>query len=241
MTIGHEQNYQLRTGDFDRFAHLQPAAVLDIFQDIAGVSADATPGMGYDELRERGIFWAVARIRFEIVETPSLHEQVVVRTWPLAPTRVGFQREYTIRALDGRMLVKGTSEWVAMDFDKRTFVSILDVYDGPQDFSEEKNFDTRTRKLRDFEATGPSLHLRPGYTDIDVNGHVNNTKYANFALDALQPGAEERMRSFQIDYRHEVHEGQELDILTARGQDVLDAKGVDPDGNVCFACRFVLA
>ena len=45
MTIKYEQTYQLRTGDFDRFAHLLPSSILDVFQDVAGVNAEIVPGM----------------------------------------------------------------------------------------------------------------------------------------------------------------------------------------------------
>ncbi len=241
MTIQHEQEYQFRTGDFDQFAHLQPASILDVFQDIAGVSAENTPGMGFEELKGKGLFWALTRVKYEVVATPPLHARVIAKTWPLAPTRMGFQREYTIHDLEGNLLVKGTSDWIVMDFEKRSFVSIKDIYDGPDDFSEERNFEKRIRKVHDFEPSGKAHRHTPGYAEIDVNGHVNNTKYANFVLDAIDLGESDFIEQFQIDYRQEVRKGQPLEIFTKREDKTIVAKGLNEEGTTCFMCQIMLA
>ncbi|MEF2845386.1 MAG: thioesterase, partial [Eggerthellaceae bacterium] len=68
MTIGYEQTYQLRTDDFDRYSRLQPASVLDVFQDVAGVSAELTPGMTWREITDAGLVWVVTRIKYEVLD-----------------------------------------------------------------------------------------------------------------------------------------------------------------------------
>ena len=42
------------------------------------------------------------------------------------------------------------------------------------------------------------------FSDLDVNNHVNNTKYADYVLDAVNPTKAETLDVFQIDYRKEV-------------------------------------
>mgnify|MGYP000450239005 CR=1 FL=1 len=56
MTIEYEQTYQLRTGDFDRFAHLLPSSILDVFQDVAGVNAENVPGMTWKAILRKAVF-----------------------------------------------------------------------------------------------------------------------------------------------------------------------------------------
>ncbi|MDY2723515.1 MAG: thioesterase [Coriobacteriales bacterium] len=240
MTIAHEQEYQLRTGDFDRRAELQPSSVLDLFQDIAGISAEQTPGMTEKEMHERGIFWAVTRIKYEIVKMPALHQRIIAKTWPLAPTAMGFQREYLLSDLDGNVLVKGSSLWIMMDWENRQFVSARDIYDGPMDFSDEKNF-AKVKRLKDFEVQEEPVRMRPAYTDIDVNGHTNNTKYANFALNAWVPGANDHIKTFQIDYRKEVRFGQDIDVFVKREDGTVLVKGSDAESERMFSCLIELA
>ncbi len=242
MTIEYEQTYQLRTGDFDTYAHLQPASILDIFQDAAGANADRTPGMTMEDAVEgTKLLWVITRLKYEVIATPALHAQVRVHTWPLAPTRVGFQREYTIHSLDGELLVKGTSEWVLMDAATRSFVSARDVYTGPDDFSEEKNFEKKVRKLREFAPEDEGHLVTPTFTDIDVNGHVNNTKYASYVLDALNPSEDEVIRTFQIDYRHEVRCGENVRVHLMREDGAVTALGAGEDGTCKFMARIEFA
>lgn len=244
MPIGYEQTYQLRTGDFDQYEHLQPASVLDICQDIAGANAERTPSMSFAEMSAAKLLWVTTRIKYEVVQTPPLHAQVKVRTWPLAPTRIGFQREYTMHSLDGELLVKCSSEWVMMSSETRSFVSARDVYAGPDDFSEETVFTGKLRRTRAFDATkGSGAMVKPSFSDIDVNGHVNNTKYANYILDALELGPDEAIKSFQIDYRHEIRLGDTVEVFAQRtdGGAVM-AMGVRPeDGEKMFTAAIELA
>lgn len=245
MTIGYEQTYQLRTGDFDRYAHLQPASVLDVFQDAAGVNAESVPGMSWQELSEADLFWAITRIKYEVLKTPQLHEQVTVRTWPLAPNRMGFQREYTITSLDGHPFVKATSDWVMIDRETRAFASARDFYQdrGVFDFSTETVFDKKIRKIRNFDwkEQKPALIVMPAFTDIDINGHVNNSRYTNFVMNAINLKENEVISTFQIDYRHEIRQGIKIALYTHREEDTITVMGIDPDETCMFAAKIELA
>ena len=168
--------------------------------------------MTWKELTDAGLFWVVTRIKYEVIETPQLHEQVIARTWPLAPTRLGFQREYTMRKLDGTPLVKCSSDWILMDYQTRSFASARDFYKGPQDFSEEKVFDKKLRKIKTFEPEEQGVEDVVSFVDIDINGHVNNSKYPNFVMNALELSENETIKTFQIDYRHELRLGDRVRV-----------------------------
>lgn len=241
MTIGYEQTYQLRTGDFDRYAHLLPSSILDVFQDVAGVNAEQVPGMTWKELSDAGLFWVVTRIKYEVIETPALHEQVIARTWPLAPTRLGFQRDYTMRKLDGGLLVKCSSDWILMDYKTRSFASARDFYNGPNDFSEEKVFDKKLRKIKTFEPEDEGTQFDVSFVDIDINGHVNNSKYPNFVLNALNLAEGETIKTFQIDYRHELRPGNKVTIHSKKEGNIITSLGMNPEGDCMFETQIELA
>jgi acyl-ACP thioesterase len=62
--------------------------------------------------------------------------------------------------------------------------------------------------------------LKVPYSSIDLNGHVNNTEYVKWGVDALRrfdkvgidPG------SFQISYNAEVFEGEELNLMVVENE-----------------------
>lgn len=232
--------YRLRYLDFDRNGRIHPVAVLDLLQDVATLQAE-TMGIGHEGMLKQGVFWALIRLKYEVVKPPERFQLVRVRTWPHSLTRFSFQRDFTVSDEAGNTLVKATSEWVLMDIKARKFVKMSNHYDGPTDFLEDRSFDEKPRKIPSFdEGTKPVFDVVPTFSDIDVNGHVNNARYPRFVMDALDPDDECAIRTFQIDYRHEVLPGAPLSIHTLVREGSVLAKGVREDGETAFTCLIEL-
>ena len=234
--IVKEQEYTLRTSDFNRYKRILPSAILDIFQDVAGLHAKEL-GCDYDTLLQREMLWALTRVKYEVLCQPKLFDTLTARTWPLAPTRAGFKREYLLCDKDGNVLIKGSSEWVVMHSVKRSLMPSENVYSVSEGFCDETVFEGRLERLRDFEDDGKPYVSVPQFCDIDMNGHVNNTKYANYVLNSISLGEPQEIRSFQIDYRHEVLAGEGLNIYTRFEDNTLLAKGEDENGEIKFFCK----
>ena len=122
-----EKLYDLRTGDFDKFNHIRPSAVLDIFQDVAGRHAEEI-NVGHEAMKNRSYFWVLVKTKFQIISEPEIYQKVVVKTWPLEPNKFIYRREYTIESETGEKLVAGSSEWVVVHSEKRRLVSAPDLY-----------------------------------------------------------------------------------------------------------------
>ena len=234
MPIGLEREYRLRWMDFDRYSRLKPQAVFDILQDVATIQAKDM-GIGDDVLLKNGVFWVVTRMKIQIVQNPQRHDCVIARTWPHTQTKLSFLRDYSIRGLDGTLLVKATSEWVLMDLKNRTFASPLTVYDGPQDFDEARSFASKPKKIKNFEedpATG--IRITPAFSEIDQNGHVNNAMYPKLVADVLAYGPGDAPNTLQIDFRHEIIAGSSITLYTCCDELGTRVKGVRDDGEIAF-------
>lgn len=234
MTISMERSYRLRWMDFDRYGRMQPTAILDIFQDLAIAHAEQL-GIGRAAMLEKDVVWVVVRTKFEVVRPPVYDTVVTVRTWPHSLSRFSFIRDFSMRDADGNELIKATQEWVLMNYETRKFASAKDAYQGPPDFDDARAFDAKPRKIMDFEAEGaPALVIVPAYTDIDVNGHVNNAMYGNYIINAINPSADGAMRTFQVDYRREVLPDVALAMHVREEGGSVRVKAVDPDGHTLF-------
>jgi len=64
------------------------------------------------------------------------------------------------------------------------------------------------------DGTEEILHHLPRYTDLDVNQHVNNTRYADWACDALgiDTMRECCLESMIINYNAEILPNQEITL-----------------------------
>lgn len=236
MSLVMERDYRLRWMDFDKYGRMLPAAILDICQDGATMHA-VELGIGRDDISPNGVFWAVVRTKYEVVRQPEHHQVITLRTWPHSLSRFSIIRDFSLLDENRETLVKATSEWVVMDIETRKFASVKDIYQGPTDFLEDRSFEKKPRKNPNFdEGNLPVQTVVPGFSDIDINGHVNNTMYANYVLNALNPNEETAIKTLQIDYRHEVLPGAPLEIHTlAEGARVL-SKGINEAGEVAFTC-----
>ena len=234
MALELTMDYRMRLMDFDRYGHVQPWALLDLFQDVATAHADDLR-IGRDDMQPRGVFWAVVRTRYEVVRFPGYHQAVKVHTWPHSLSRFSFIRDFSLLDETGDLLVKATSEWVLMDVATRKFVSAKDYYAGPSDFREDRSFPKKPRKIPPFaEGNRPECTVVPAYCDIDVNGHVNNAMYAKYVVNAIAPDKAASIKAFQIDYRHEASLASPLHLHTLAEEGRFLVKGVRDDGETSF-------
>ncbi len=231
-------DYRLRWLDFDRFNRLRPTAVLDLLQDIATVQAQDM-GIGYEAMKAKGVFWALVRIKYQMVSQPTHHQRVHVRTWPHSPSRFSFQRDYRILSEEGEVLVNATSEWVLMNRDDRKFARVSDIYTAEDHFIDDRAFAEKPKKIiwpGSESGNGEPFTVIPQFSNIDQNGHVNNSCYPGFVMDALNPPAERILQSLQIDFRHEAVQGMALSIHLRDNGAATVAQGVRADGEVAFNC-----
>lgn len=237
MELFRKENYRLRVTDFDANMHFRPAAILEAFQEIAGTHAQSM-GIGYYDMIEKNIIWVLVRVKYKLFAEPKLYQSVILETWPLQPSRLGFQREYLIKDENENVLVKGTSDWVCVHSEKRRIVSAADVYPENSIFREDKNFEEKLAKIRPFDE-GSKHDITTRFSDLDMNGHVNNTKYADYVLDVLRLPKEKRVVSMQVDFHKELGAGAPFSLTVQQQNDSVLACGKSGDTNI-FTCQMML-
>lgn len=169
-------------GDGD---YIRPAAILDLFQDLASLHANKL-GIGFDDIVKLDYYWIVSSIEFEEFKPFKSIEEVKVKTWPLPKNRLEFIREFEIRNLNDELLVKGISTWVVIDKNTRKLTrGEKIVFNG--EYKEETNYPNYRRKKMNLPTTSPikEWDYKVLRTDLDHNGHMNNAKYADIVYNGL--------------------------------------------------------
>ena len=195
----------------DCFGRLKPSAILFLAQETAGHHC-VELGFSWEQLAQKGLFWAVVRHRVQITRLPRRGETVIAETWPMPTTRTAYPRALLIRDREGNELLQLISLWVLMDLNSRTM--ILPGKSGVE----------VTGTLRGTELTMPraiaagTMERRVArtvlFSDVDRNGHMNNTRYLEWIGDLL-PAAfhkDHTPREFTVCYHSEALEGEPLDI-----------------------------
>ena len=205
----YQHDYLVTDAHVDCFGRLKPSMLLFFCQDVAGHHC-LELGTDYDTLARKNLFWAIIRQKVQITRLPRSGETIHVETWPMPTTRTYYPRSTVAYDREGKELFRSIGMWVLMDMDTRAMIlprrSGVDVQGlltgaelmipgslSPHNFSAAK-----TRRV--------------GYTDLDRNGHMNNTRYLEW-MDDLLPSAFHREHipaEFTVCYHSEAREGQEL-------------------------------
>ncbi|MDD5923512.1 MAG: thioesterase [Clostridia bacterium] len=231
-----DRKYNLRLSDFDSDRRLRISSILDLFQDIAAIHSEMI-GTGFDEVKKLGVSWVIMRTKLKIHKLPKMYTNVTVRTWPHKPSRSCFIRDSEIYDEDGNLLIEGSSIWTIIDNETRKQCDpdlinyTLDSYYDHSTLSGET-----IKRIRDFntDAIEPLCSVSPLMSDLDFNGHVNNTKYVKYAFDALQQKSEPKVNEFQIDYHKELRLGDNINVYCQQSDGICVFKGVDQEGKACF-------
>ncbi len=228
-----KKQYNLRSSDFDKFLEIKPSAVLDLFQTVAGLHAENL-GVGFNAMLERGFLWVILKVKYEIIRMPKMYENVTVATWPLEPKRLDFIRNYQILDKNGKVIIKGTSQWAIIDKDTRRLTRVTDVYKNIDTFCQDEVFDEKLVRVPDFNETESQYIVSGGFSDFDSNGHVNNIRYADYVMNALNPEKPLNIKTFQLDFHKELTGGETAIFI--EDKEIILLKGIQND-NLMFSCK----
>ena len=174
-------------------------------------------------MKEKNLFWIISRIKYEVLKPLKADTEYVIKTWPLKPTKLNFQREYLILDKDGSEVVKGSANWLTMDRATRRLVIGAAVFPD-MEFCDAENFSSKVMRLRDFDNGEFKKEITLTKEHIDSNGHVNNKHYTTLVEEALN-GFSSTLKSFQIDYVAEIMENDKVSVYTLNENEAIFVKG----------------
>lgn len=224
-----EEKLLIDSRDMDGHGHCRPSALLGHLQETATRAAE-TYGFGRERLLSRyQVFWVLSRIWFHLDKPLHWEEELTVRTWHRGGKGAIMYRDFDLLA-DGRPVGEAVSAWVLMNRETGRLEKLSRVPELCENGGGPLCKSMTLLKLRMPEEMTLSEHRLLRYSDTDINGHVNNTKYADFACDALhveRRAREEFISELQIGYLAQCWPGEELSILTAQEKERVLVRGED--------------
>ena len=142
---------------------------------------------GWHQLRERGYFWVITRMRMEINRLPEWTETVTLRTWVRESQAATSPRDYEMLDADGNVLVAASSVWAILDI-ATGHPQRMSAFDADFPMQERCAIERKPQKIS--AVTKPEIGptpLRVLASDIDMNRHVNNAHYIQWAFDSVNP------------------------------------------------------
>ena len=207
----YTQEFKIADIHVDRFGKLKLSTLLYFAQEVAGRHFDRI-AMTYEQLMEKGMFWAIIRQRVQITRLPMSGETIRVETWPMPNTRSAFPRSVVAYDENGAELFRCLSLWILMDVESRAM--ILPGKSGLILPGTLRGDELPTPTSLPAKASMYHRNRTVCFTDLDRNGHMNNTKYLDWVSDLLPSSFHEAHapQEFTVCYLSEAREGQELTL-----------------------------
>ncbi len=207
-----EQSYTVSSFQVDPNGKARLAALANFLQETAYKHADSLQ-LGYRQLAGNNSAWILSRMRIRVIEYPDWDEELTVETWPHGIEKLFAMRDFRIRNNDGLTIAEASTAWLMVDSETHRPLRI------PPDFI---SIEIRSDSV--FEQSPGKIQMPPGmtvcdtrtvkYADLDVVGHVNNVKYIEWCIDAIDPDLvmKQGISDFSINFISEARLGEQVEI-----------------------------
>ena len=214
----YSQNYTISDIHVDCFGRLKPSMVLMMTQEVAGAHFSRL-AMDYQSLEKRGMIWAVSRHKVQITRLPRRGETIRVETWPMPTTRVAYPRSVVAYDEKGDEVFRAITLWVLLDVHTRAMV--LPGRSGVNVPGQLTGNELSVPVGLPAKILSSSASRRVCFTDLDRNGHMNNTRCLDWLADLLPRSfhGSHPVKEFTVCYLAEAREGDVLNLNWEIGQE----------------------
>lgn len=218
------ETFHVRTYEADPSGCASMQVLCNYLQEAAANHAQRL-GVSVEHLVDQQQTWVLAYLRVEVETYPRWRDAVHVETWPSGENGLYATREFLLRGHDDRPLGRATSAWLLLDLERRRPLRISERV-------REIRVPARPRPLPGPipRLQGPSqaeyeqsFHVR--YSDLDMNRHVNNVRYIDWAVEsaAREAAQDLRLQAVEISFRAETRYG---DAVLAQAQQAEHEDGI---------------
>lgn len=221
--------YQYKTtissNDTDINYDLKASSLYMILQDAA-MGAVVDLGIDSLELQKLGIDWIITRMDVEILKFPKYRDEITIQTYPAETQMCFYPRYWRILDKDGNVIIRASSIWALLDHQTRRVSMRKDIV---PEIAFEKHDDQIPQPRKIIAADTQLVDERKiYYSEIDLNGHLNNCSYIKLLVDIhdVEFYKKHQISGITTNYVKEVYAGQTVKLYTKleNNVEVVEAK-----------------
>lgn len=236
------QKTVLVTGEHaDAFGRICPGSLARMIGDAAAEHLTLF-GVGLAALQSHGLLWVLARTALRVQRLPQNGEVVLLRAWAGREKHWMYPFRYRIYSARGEELVSACSQWLLMDEATRGLAPPSELMQGIPALSLPGEPKAPALQMPFPEALPGQQERTPQPREIDLNGHLNNSYYLDWAVELLDESylQNHALRSFWVEYSREVLAGQGVSLRYSQEEDVLYVRG-ETAGEDSFSLKMEFA
>lgn len=208
-----EHKFEIGFRDVGKSNKITNKGLLGYIEDTAGMHSNLV-GYGLNDIERTNLTWILLNWKIRIFKRPLYGESILVRTWARNSVKFYTFRDFEVYNSKNELVAIATSKWVLLDAQTMSLTKISEDLINKYQPETKKVFEDEKEigKLdfpTEFEYVSPYTIQRK---DIDINQHVHNVSYLDFAYEILPEEVynNSNLDTFEILYKKETKLGETI-------------------------------
>ncbi len=183
MGLTYQMKMKIPFDMADMNGHIKLPDVILLSLQVSGMQSIELGVSDKAIFEEHNLVWIITDYDIEVVRLPRFAEEITIETEALSYNRLFCYRRFTIYDEEGRELIHMIATFVLMDRDSRKVHAVEPEIVAPY----QSDFDKKLIRGPKYESLdepfSKDYHVR--FYDLDMNGHVNNSKYLDWIFEVM--------------------------------------------------------
>ena len=183
MGLTYQMKMKIPFDMADMNGHIKLPDVILLSLQVSGMQSIELGVSDKTILEDYNLVWIITDYDIEVVRLPRFAEEITIETEALSYNRLFCYRRFTIYDEAGQELIHMMAPFVLMDRDSRKVHAVEPEIVAPYQSDFDKKL-IRGPKYESLEEPfSKDYHVR--FYDLDMNGHVNNSKYLDWIFEVM--------------------------------------------------------
>lgn len=184
--------------------------------EIVACAHSAYCNFTFGDLAKDNLSWIILDWKLKVFKRPVADQKIVIKTWGRFHNKLFVIRDFKVIDDKGDILAIASSKWCLVDTKIRKIAKMPDnieeIYHGFRDESvfENESFDRLVIDSKLTPVDSDTYKIRR--FDIDINKHVHNLNYLNFAYELLPFDVfmGDELNNLKITFKKEIKYGETI-------------------------------
>lgn len=165
-------------------------------QEMAVLHAEKLK-LGFHDMIKENRGWVLAQMLIKVVRLPVFHENITIKTWSNGPDGRFAMRDFIIYDTKNEVIARASSTWFVVDIAEKKICRLDDYFKDYKYSDIEFALGRKPERIKPFADGEDVEEIMVKYSDLDINAHVNNIRYIDFALNQF---------SYEFRIEHDIDE-----------------------------------
>ncbi|WP_315010308.1 acyl-[acyl-carrier-protein] thioesterase [uncultured Streptococcus sp.] len=183
MGLTYQMKMKIPFDMADMNGHIKLPDVILLSLQVSGMQSIELGVSDKTILEDYNLVWIITEYDIEVARLPRFAEEITIETEALSYNRLFCYRRFTIYDETGQELIHMMATFVLMDRDSRKVHAVEPEIVAPY----QSDFDKKLIRGPKYESLDEPIskdyHVR--FYDLDMNGHVNNSKYLDWIFEVM--------------------------------------------------------